>query len=173
MYVLFFLHSTRLRVAMIKLHWRCAFFRPNPHTRERESSYSSSSSSPVVGKLDFGWFERRRRRKKNVLKRIAFRAAPYGAACLAHFTWHFFWVSGTLPSYSFFFFLGLSLQTQSVTIFPLQKKLCFVLPSSEINKKRTSKYIGDDTIGRKKNQTVLFLTRLCVGNKTQLVDSFV
>jgi hypothetical protein len=24
--------------------------------------------------------------EKNVLKRIAFRAAPYGAACLAHFT---------------------------------------------------------------------------------------
>lgn len=37
-----------------------------------------------------------KRRRKFFLRSAA--TSPYGAACVAHFTWHFFQVSGTLPS---------------------------------------------------------------------------
>lgn len=105
-YVLFFLHSTRLRVAMIKLHWRCAFFRPNPHTRERESSYSSSSSSPVVGKLDFGWFERRRRRRKKCFEAHCFSGGSLRRCVPGSFHLTFLLGIWNVALLFLFFFLG-------------------------------------------------------------------
>lgn len=114
----------------------------------------------------FDWLK-----KKNVLKRIAFRAAPYGAACLAHFTWHFFWVSGTLPSYSFFFvfvfLLGLSPDTIRNHFFPLQeKKKCIKTP---VWNQKTSKYIGDDPCAHNRGKA-----RQSISNETLCcVDSFV